>query len=174
MYQHIQKWTRPQYYVGKSWPEYYSSGVGQNRDSDALERANFQAMLAALREVEFKDGLPDGSATVQIVREGHWAVGWIEWIAIHESDVKALEEADRQMERLEYYPVLDEELWSRLEDEDCALVWDGMDQSERTKYLRENVSSRGFMGQFRNLREAIKGNWNQATNLLSSPSDILS
>lgn len=28
------------------------------------------------------------SETVRVVRESHWAVGWVEWIAIHESDIE--------------------------------------------------------------------------------------
>ena len=32
--------------------------------------------------------------TVIVVRETHWAVGWVEWIAIHQDDEKALKIAD--------------------------------------------------------------------------------
>jgi len=81
----IQRWTRPDHYFGKAWPDYFSSGVRQSRDSDALERSNFECMLKALG---------GESETVIVVRETHWAVGWVEWIAIHESDDKALKIAD--------------------------------------------------------------------------------
>ena len=81
----IQRWTRPDHYFGKAWPDYFSSGVGQSRDSDALERSNFACML---RE------LGGETETVIVVREIHWAVGWVEWIAIHQDDEKALKIAD--------------------------------------------------------------------------------
>ena len=77
---------------------YYSAGVGQSRDSDCLEQSNFAVMLAALG---------GESETVIVVRESRWAVGWVEWIAVHELDTVALAEADEQCERLANYPVLD-------------------------------------------------------------------
>ncbi len=67
----------PANYSGAIWPAYYDSGVGQHGESDALERSNFTCMLAALGGV---------SDTVVVVHERHWAVGWIEWIAIHQDD----------------------------------------------------------------------------------------
>ena len=78
------------HYAGAEWTQYYSSGVGQSRDSSALERSNFVCMLKALG---------GESDTVIMVREGHWAVGWIEWIAIHETDARALEEYVKSLRR---------------------------------------------------------------------------
>ncbi len=83
--EHLQRWTLPPNYFGAEWPDYFSSGVGQSRDSDALERSNFTSMLTALG---------GESETVIVVRETHWAVGWVEWIAIHQDDEKALKIAD--------------------------------------------------------------------------------
>ena len=57
------------------------------RDSDCLKQSNFAVML---RE------LGGESETVIVVRESHWAVGWVEWIAIHELDAAALQIADEQ------------------------------------------------------------------------------
>jgi hypothetical protein len=45
--EHLQRWTLPPNYFGAEWPDYFSSGVGQSRDSDALERSNFAGMLTA-------------------------------------------------------------------------------------------------------------------------------
>ncbi|WMT71325.1 hypothetical protein [Bradyrhizobium sp. Ash2021] len=81
----LKRWTMPPNYFGAVWPAYYSSGVGQSRDSVALERSNFTSMLR---------DLGGESETVIVVRESHWLVGWVEWIAIHESDDKALAIAD--------------------------------------------------------------------------------
>lgn len=128
-YENIKKWTRPDHYAGAEWPEYYSSGVGQSRDSDALERSNFVSMLKALG---------GESDTVIVVREGHWAVGWIEWIAIHESDEKALTEADEIMGALADYPVIDDSHWSETESEEANEVWANCyDDSERLEYIRK-------------------------------------
>jgi hypothetical protein len=120
----------PACYFGASWPDYYSAGVGQSRDSDCLERSNFAAMLAALG---------GESETVIVVRESHWAVGWVEWIAIHEGDTAALAIADEQQERLQNYPVLDEEDWSQREQEEADEVWRRCySWQERITYIRQH------------------------------------
>src|SRR5688572_21906331 len=103
---YLKRWTLPSHYFGEHWPEYYGSGCGQSRDSDALERSNFACMLAALG---------GESDTVQVVRESHWAVGWVEWIAIHQDDETALRIADGIAERLRDYPVVDESHYSETE-----------------------------------------------------------
>ena len=169
MYTHIQKWTHPQYYMGATWEGWYSAGVGQSRDSDSLERANFQAMLALLRacpEVEVGE-----ECGLQVVRESHWAVGWVEWIAIHESNTAALEVADKALARLEDYPVLDEDLFSRLEDEECEAVWrDCSNMRERVQYFRKHSHT---VTDWRSLMAAMRGDWGYAANMLHCPSDLI-
>lgn len=171
-YPHLSKWTRPECYIGASWYGWYAAPVGQSRDSDALERANFDAAkleLEALPEVEVDED--DGMAGVQIVRESHWAVGWVEWIAIHESNVAALELAESIMARLEDYPVIDEDLWSRYEDEDCRQIWENCyDTRERIEYFRRHsFTSNGIAA----LLRAMRGDWYEAANMLHCPSDLI-
>ena len=164
MYQpdRLERWTMPPDYFGAEWPEYYSAGVGRSRDSDCGEESNFHAMLA---------GLGGESDTVHVVRESHWAVGWVEWIAIHESDEKSLRAADAMQEQLEDYPVLDEEDYSQREWDECERVWsDCYSASERVRYLRKNRCDTGF----RELRAAVNGDWGAACNLLPCPSDLIS
>jgi hypothetical protein len=163
MYQpeRLERWKMPKDYFGAEWPEYYSSGVGRSRDSDCLEESNFDAMLAELG---------GESETVQVVRESHWAVGWVEWIAIHESDEKALRAADGLLKSLEDYPVLDEDDVCRREWEECERVWsDCYTVSERVKYLRRQRCTEGF----RDLRAAVNGDWYAAANLLPCPTEII-
>lgn len=127
---HINRWTMPANYAGETWPDYYSAGVGQSRDSDALEQSNFAAMLKAIG---------GESETVIVVRESHWAVGWVEWIAIHESDESALFWADHTMGELADYPVLDEDDLSRREQDEANDLWrDCYDRFERIAYIREH------------------------------------
>ena len=117
----------PPSYFGREWPDYYSAGVGQSRDSDCLEQSNFAAMLAALE---------GESETVIVVRETHWAVGWVEWIAIHEADTAALAKADEQCGRLEDYPVLDEEDWSEREWNAQCETWEQASLRDRVEYCQ--------------------------------------
>lgn len=134
--QHLERWTKPDHYAGAAWPEYYSAGVGQSRDSDCLEESNFACMLKAL------GGETD---TVIVVRESHWAVGWVEWIAIHQSDTRALQEADRLKACLADYPILNEEDFSEREMEAANVVWrDCYSAKERIKYIREHRSQFDF------------------------------
>jgi hypothetical protein len=125
---HLKLWTMPAHYFGAVYPETYSSGCGQSRDSDALERSNFACMLKAIG---------GESDTVQVVRESHWAVGWVEWIAIHGDDEAALRIADMVQELLKDYPVVNEEHWSELEREDANETWmNCYSQQERIDYIR--------------------------------------
>lgn len=132
----LNRWTMPDSYAGEVWPDYYSAGVGRSRDSDDLEESNFAAMVKALGgETE----------TVLIVREGHWAVGWVEWIAIHQDDGAALKIADELRQRLDDYLVLDEDDWSEREAESANAVWrDCYSWEERIKYIRDHDSQFEF------------------------------
>jgi hypothetical protein len=132
----LERWTMPDHYFGETWPDYFSAGVGQSRDSDALERSNFRSMLKAIG---------GESETVIVVREGHWAVGWVEWIAIHESDTAALNKASEIKDALVDYPVIDEWDFGELEDEEAQQVWrDCFDDSGRLDYIRRYRSQFEF------------------------------
>ena len=123
----LQKWTKPQNYYGENWNEYYIF-LSQNRDSQALERSNFEC---GLQKIGGK------SETVIASYERHWACGWLETILIHESDTKALEIADKLAQKLEDYPVIDEDHFTELvhaEGEEFlnSDIWD------RFNYINEN------------------------------------
>lgn len=172
----LNRWKHPQCYVGAEWYHYFGSGCGRHRDSNTLERANFKAMLNALGfdGEDAPDNCPldsDGEPTRIIVRENHWAVGWIEWIAIHESDEAGLKIADDIAEQLQDYPIIDENLHSEIEDEDCCEMWATYSPKERLEYLREHVCT--TMEIFREARDACRGDWHTAAGLLPCPSDIL-
>lgn len=110
----LHRWTKPENYAGASWPEYYSSGFGRSRDSSALERSNFECAL---------NKLGGETATVRVIRESHWAVGWVEWIAIHQSDEPSLRTADELVKGYEQYPVVNEDHWSMLEFTEAQEYW---------------------------------------------------
>ena len=159
---HLKRWTHPTCYAGATWPDYYSAGVGQSRDSDALERANFDAMLKAIggeQTSEDEDPNDPGSALslVRVVRENHWAVGWVEWIAIHETCSAALTIADEIKGRLEDYPVVSEELWSEYEQADADETWRNCYRpKERVEYIRKHRSQFEFHG-FADLLACVRG-----------------
>lgn len=146
----LPRWTMPANYAGEVWPNYYIAGCGQSRDSSALESSNFAAMLKALG---------GESETVIVVREGHWACGWVEWIAIDQDDARALAIADDLNERLEDYPVLDEDDWSQREQDEANDIWrDCYDAAERIAYIREHRSQFEF-SDIRDMLACVRGEY---------------
>lgn len=125
--QHIERWTMPDSYGGEVWPDYFVF-LGQHRDSDTLARSNFISGLA------FIGGETE---TVIVVRENHWAVGWVEWIAIHASDDDALEKADGIVAALSDYPVVSEDHFSEMEWDEAADYWEKCHIKHRIEYCKE-------------------------------------
>ena len=86
---------------------------GESRDSDALTRANFDALCDRFDTVD-----PYGNDW-EIVRFGHFAVGWVEQIFVRPaSKVSAMCPEIREF--MGGYPCLDEDLWSQYESDDSA------------------------------------------------------
>lgn len=83
----------------------------QHRDSDSLTRSNFKVC---------KTRVP--SAVVE--RFSHWAVGWLEYLMVNPSDVQAVEESNKIIEEMEQYPVLDDEHFSAVEQDDIDESWE--------------------------------------------------
>jgi hypothetical protein len=120
---HLRRWTYPPNYGGATWYDYCQGIAGRSRDSEILEESNFHTALEILG---------GESEDVVVVCENHWAVGWIEWIAIHKDAWDKLEIGERIRERFEDYPILDEEDFSRRE-------WE-----QRTAWIEEELKYRSF------------------------------
>ena len=120
----LKLWTMPDSYFGATWPATYVF-LGRNRDSDSLTRSNFTEALAAI------GGTSD---TVTVVRESHWACGWVDWISINQDDAAALEAADDILERLEDHPVVNEDAWTELEYSEACDYWESMHVRQRAEY----------------------------------------
>lgn len=147
---HLRRWAMPESYSGAVWPAYYRSGCGQSRDSDALERSNFACMLKALG---------GESDTVTVVRESHWAVGWVEWIAIHQDDGAALKVADEIQARLADYPVIDDDHFSATEQDDANDTWRNCYRpQDRIDYIRKHRSQFEFHD-FRDMLGCVRGEY---------------
>lgn len=145
----VQLWKRPDYYMGKSWPCYYV-GLSRCRDSDCLTESNFEQCL---------EMLGGESETVHIVREGHWAVGWVEWIAVHKDNEDGVEIL-REIEcSLSDYPVLNDEHFYQLEQKEADLVWkECYSQTERISYIRRNRSQFDFYS-FSEILAVVRGEY---------------
>lgn len=128
-YENIKRWTLPDSYAGPEYPDYYLF-LGQHRDSSCLDRSNFRSGLKIIGgETE----------TVRVICDGHWAVGWIEYILIHESDADALAMADEILGAIEEYPVVVESDFCELEREEADDIWRYCyTPAERIEYIRKN------------------------------------
>lgn len=140
----LELWELPSHYFGAMWDNWYVF-LFRNRDSSIMETMNFDIAFEQLKTVFNSELSIVGLESVQIVRENHWAVGWIEWIAIHSSDIEALKVADKINKKLESYPCLDDDKLSELEMNEANKVWkDCYNVEERLEYIRENRSQFEF------------------------------
>jgi len=150
---HIKPWVRPANYMGQTWKGWYMA-LGHHRESNSLDESNFQVFhdkLGNLPRVSVDDTINAGSYWhkrsfldidgIQVVRESHPLVGWVEWIAIHETNKRALELAEELMCKLDSYPTLDEEHWGMLETEEVDKYWKGMPLHERIQCCQDSSES---------------------------------
>ena len=132
----MKEWTRPDSYTGAEWHG-YRVFLGKHRDSDSVTRSNFSVGLRALRALpEYTGPAEDGSRIV--VRESHWAVGWVEWIAVHESDVAGIAACEEMLARLDDYPVLSEDDLSDMEYREACDAWASASRRGRLDILRDS------------------------------------
>lgn len=94
----------------REWVGVGMGPVGQHRDSDALDRSNF--------EVIFRDLRANYGDSVDIARFGHWAVGWVEEIIWDAGRADIADRVNQWRASLDNYPVADEIHWSELEREE--------------------------------------------------------
>jgi len=134
--ENLERWKRPECFV--AWSEHWAySGecfvfLGRHRDSDLITETNFEVALLELG---------GESDTVRVIRENHWAVGWVEWIAIHESDAAALENADGIASALEEYPIIDDEAVSESEIDAASEYWEREPLAGRIQICRDALVS---------------------------------
>jgi hypothetical protein len=103
--------------------------VTRNRDSDCLTESNFATAL---------DALGGEGEHVQVFRFGHWACGWLEYLAVLAGTPEA-QIASELHARLQDYPVLDEDDFSEREQEAADSIWrDCYRDSERVAYIRKH------------------------------------
>lgn len=130
--ENLKRWTYPDSYIGPTFENYYVF-LGRNRESSILENCNFDVAIERLKKIA-----EESENTFQIVRASHFLVGWIEWIAVHESAEDVLKLADKIQEELNDYPSLDDDMLTTLEDEEADRIWkDCYKIPERIKYIRK-------------------------------------
>ena len=150
-----------------NWTIYYT----HHRDSDALARANavvIDRTLEPFADADNPDVLPESHS--------HFAVGWIDGWAVRVTSANgeptpAYAALCDLIDQMADYPVLDDEVHSQIECDDCEATWSCFSESDRAEYLRKHVHD--LTGKFRSLLAAVKGSWSDAAELLPCPSDLL-
>lgn len=143
-YKHLKLWTRPDSYIGASWPDYYVV-IGQHRDSDRVARSNFIVAKQRLEAIAAK--YPDYKLTSEDVDndvemlinpyESHWAVGHVEWIGIHQNaPSELLDAAEDMLASIADYPLLDDSHHSELEWTEATEYWERASISERLDWIQ--------------------------------------
>ena len=104
----LHRWRSSSNYGGADLSDHYCV-LGRTRDSGLLETSNWEVGLAEFKQ--FDSGW-------EVFGFGHWAVGWIDELMVHEDAPEAvLILAANIHGQLEAYPILDEEDYSNREHE---------------------------------------------------------
>jgi hypothetical protein len=141
-------WDSFENYMGEIPADDWLCVLTRSRESDLLTESNFDTAL---------EMLGGKGENVEIHRFGHWACGWWESLAVRAGTPQATI-AEEIEKKIESYPVLDEEDFSRREDEAAQDVWRDYRVKDRVKYIRENRSQFDFHG-FADLRAVIRGDY---------------
>jgi len=119
------------YYIGPRYDDYYII-VGHSRDSKILEESNYQTI---------KEYLSKNLINFIEVSFNHWAVGWIECLMIQEDNIKDIEFInDEILDKLEDYPVFDEEDFYIREYEEATEIKEDMIKDMRNKFQNSNMT----------------------------------
>lgn len=100
-------WNLDEYASARNWTGVGLVGISQHRDSDAVERSNFDAVRQAIENLYGED-------SVDVVSFGHWAFGWVEILAYDYENVE-LSFIESIHKSLQDYAIYDEFLWSEYE-----------------------------------------------------------
>lgn len=138
-------------YLGDDLEEQADWGVlmCQTRDSDVLTESNWHVALTELG---------GESEDVQILRFGHWACGWLEYMVVN-PDCSLYDRALELYEEIQDYPILDECDFSERESEAADQVWlDCFSNSERVEYIRAHLQDFEFRSRA-DLFACARGKW---------------
>ena len=110
----------------------------RNRESETITESNWEILEETFKEDEEKG--------ITIIRIGHWACGWVEYFCISEKATKEIRNQAGEIAcSLDSYPILDEERYSKKEQEEADRIWSTCyDEKERISYIRDNRSQFEF------------------------------
>lgn len=140
----LTRYKTPSNYAGVEWPEFFPV-YSHHRDSGHLDESNWDAIVSELGAVDAESveggfwQRAESQPAVIIVREGNPFTGWGEWVGVQDMAFRELVKADHILERLESYPVLDDDDFSRREWEAAERSWREGSAEDRISWLRREV-----------------------------------
>ena len=139
-------WDSLSNYMGEIPGSEWLCVMTRNRDSDCLTESNWRTAL---------EMLGGESESVQIDRFGHWACGWWESLSVKDG-TPSVAIAEKIKEKMDSYPVLDEEDFMQLESQEADKFWKSWSNKERINYIREHYSEMTFHS-FADLLSSARG-----------------
>lgn len=93
--------------------------ASKHRDSDAIQRSNYDYIHTQLLERIIEAGHTEKQHDIIRVEDfSHWAVGWVHYLLVNPEYPGLVNLVKIYHERLESYPILDDDLCSAYELED--------------------------------------------------------
>lgn len=137
-------------YMGEnleSQKDWLVSSIKLTRDSNLIERSNFETFTDDLRALE-----DEGGHHWKIHRFGHWACGWYEIVILNPKpwDFKVLNQALKLESVLQDYPILSEDHHSRLELESFNEWLDDMGVNDVLNKISDDDVLSPFQDKFQN------------------------
>jgi len=147
-------WTQPSSYFGFS-PDGDILVMTRHRDSDALDRTNWDAAAQRLITAAGIERIPDladvegtgrfnGPGREKIPPVYAWEassslIGWIRYLMVRaDAPPEILAEAQSIADDLADYPSLDDDAWSQLEWQEAESLWASMTVRERAEMIRRH------------------------------------
>jgi hypothetical protein len=123
-------------FIGERIPETKLVLLTRNRDSNLLAQSNWETVLKYLggESGENDDGSHDG---IEIVRHGHWACGWIEYMLIDSRNAELVKLAESVEEKLSDYPVFDDDDYSQRQFNFAMEYWESLPISQRVRECQD-------------------------------------
>lgn len=106
--------------------------VSQNRDSDILEKSNFQVVT---KEILAKASHKE----TKIHSFDHWACGWVEHLLIHPEDEAAIEAGEEWESRLKEVAYANDEHYSNMQSEAYQSHWEDWAKKEFVEKILEKL-----------------------------------
>lgn len=100
--------------------------VSHNRDSRLLEQHNYRMIKEELRSC--------GAAVIEDYRRRNPLCGWSEGIYVNSECAEACSKADDLLERLQEYPIFNEDAYDDALWQECNDWWSGLNLQERLDY----------------------------------------